>query len=34
VLAADATHLYAHIDGGRIFPTTYMWKRWSKATEP
>jgi glyoxylase-like metal-dependent hydrolase (beta-lactamase superfamily II) len=23
VLAADATHLYAHIDGGRVFPTTY-----------
>ncbi len=23
VLAADATHLYAHIDGGRIFPITY-----------
>jgi glyoxylase-like metal-dependent hydrolase (beta-lactamase superfamily II) len=22
VLAADATHLYAHIDGGRIFPIT------------
>jgi glyoxylase-like metal-dependent hydrolase (beta-lactamase superfamily II) len=23
VLAADATHLYAHIDGGRIFPIAY-----------
>jgi glyoxylase-like metal-dependent hydrolase (beta-lactamase superfamily II) len=23
VLAADATHLYAHIDGGRIFPIVY-----------
>jgi glyoxylase-like metal-dependent hydrolase (beta-lactamase superfamily II) len=23
VLASDATHLYAHIDGGRIFPITY-----------
>jgi len=23
VLAADATHLYAHIDGGRVFPITY-----------
>ena len=23
VLAADATHLYAHIDSGRIFPLTY-----------
>jgi hypothetical protein len=23
VLAADATHLYAHIDGGRVFPLTY-----------
>jgi len=23
VLAADATHLYAHIDQGRIFPITY-----------
>jgi glyoxylase-like metal-dependent hydrolase (beta-lactamase superfamily II) len=23
VLAADATHLYAHIDNGRVFPTTY-----------
>ena len=23
VLAADATHLYAHIDGGRVYPTTY-----------
>ena len=23
VLAADAAHLYAHIDGGRIFPITY-----------
>jgi hypothetical protein len=23
VLAADATHLYAHIDGGRIFSITY-----------
>jgi len=22
VLAADATHLYAHIDGGRVFPIT------------
>jgi hypothetical protein len=21
--AADATHLYAHIDGGRVFPLTY-----------
>jgi glyoxylase-like metal-dependent hydrolase (beta-lactamase superfamily II) len=23
VLAADATHLYAHIEGGRVFPITY-----------
>ena len=23
VLAADATHLYAHLDGGRVFPITY-----------
>jgi len=23
VIASDATHLYAHIDGGRVFPTTY-----------
>src|SRR5579863_2726884 len=23
VLAADATHLYAHMDSGRVFPTTY-----------
>lgn len=23
VLAADATHLYAHIDSGRVFPITY-----------
>ncbi len=23
VLASDATHLYAHIDGGRVFPITY-----------
>jgi glyoxylase-like metal-dependent hydrolase (beta-lactamase superfamily II) len=23
VLAADATHLYAHIDQGRVFPLTY-----------
>ena len=23
VLASDATHLYAHMDSGRIFPTTY-----------
>jgi glyoxylase-like metal-dependent hydrolase (beta-lactamase superfamily II) len=23
VIAADATHLYAHIDGGRVFPTVY-----------
>ena len=23
VLAADATHLYAHIDGGRVFPLVY-----------
>jgi len=23
VLAADATHLYAHINGGRVFPITY-----------
>jgi len=23
VLAADATHLYAHIGGGRVFPLTY-----------
>jgi len=23
VLAADATHLYAHIDGGRVFPIVY-----------
>src|SRR5262249_44188170 len=23
VLAADAAHLYAHIDSGRIFPITY-----------
>jgi glyoxylase-like metal-dependent hydrolase (beta-lactamase superfamily II) len=23
VLAADATHLYAYIDGGRVFPITY-----------
>jgi glyoxylase-like metal-dependent hydrolase (beta-lactamase superfamily II) len=23
VLAADAVHLYAHIEGGRVFPTTY-----------
>jgi hypothetical protein len=23
VLAADATHLYRHMDEGRIFPTTY-----------
>jgi glyoxylase-like metal-dependent hydrolase (beta-lactamase superfamily II) len=23
VLAADASHLYAHIDGGRVFPITY-----------
>jgi glyoxylase-like metal-dependent hydrolase (beta-lactamase superfamily II) len=23
VLAADASHLYAHMDGGRVFPITY-----------
>jgi glyoxylase-like metal-dependent hydrolase (beta-lactamase superfamily II) len=23
VIASDATHLYAHIDGGRVFPTLY-----------
>jgi glyoxylase-like metal-dependent hydrolase (beta-lactamase superfamily II) len=23
VIAADATHLYAHIDGGRVFPVVY-----------
>jgi len=23
VLAADAAHLYAHLDSGRIFPLTY-----------
>ena len=23
ILAADATHLYAHIDGGRVFPIVY-----------
>jgi glyoxylase-like metal-dependent hydrolase (beta-lactamase superfamily II) len=23
VLASDATHLYAHMDGGRVFPITY-----------
>ncbi len=23
VLASDATHLYAHLEGGRVFPTTY-----------
>ena len=23
VLASDATHLYAHFEGGRVFPTTY-----------
>jgi glyoxylase-like metal-dependent hydrolase (beta-lactamase superfamily II) len=23
MLASDATHLYAHIDGGRVFPITY-----------
>jgi len=23
VLAADAAHLYAHLEEGRIFPTTY-----------
>jgi glyoxylase-like metal-dependent hydrolase (beta-lactamase superfamily II) len=23
VLAADASHLYAHIDGGRVFPLVY-----------
>jgi glyoxylase-like metal-dependent hydrolase (beta-lactamase superfamily II) len=23
VLASDATHLYAHVDGGRVFPITY-----------
>jgi len=23
VLASDATHLYAHMDGGRVFPTVY-----------
>ena len=23
VLASDATHLYSHIDGGRVFPITY-----------
>ena len=23
VLASDATHLYAHIEGGRVFPITY-----------
>jgi len=23
MLAADAAHLYAHLDSGRIFPTTY-----------
>jgi glyoxylase-like metal-dependent hydrolase (beta-lactamase superfamily II) len=23
VLAADATHLYTHINGGRVFPLTY-----------
>jgi hypothetical protein len=23
VLASDATHLYAHIDSGRVFPITY-----------
>ena len=23
VLAADASHLYTHIDGGRVFPLTY-----------
>jgi hypothetical protein len=23
VLAADASHLYAHMDGGRVFPLVY-----------
>ena len=23
VIASDATHLYAHIDGGRVFPVVY-----------
>jgi hypothetical protein len=23
VLAADASHLYAHLDGGRVYPLTY-----------
>jgi glyoxylase-like metal-dependent hydrolase (beta-lactamase superfamily II) len=23
MLASDATHLYAHLEGGRVFPTTY-----------
>ena len=23
VIAADATHLYTHIDGGRVFPLVY-----------
>jgi hypothetical protein len=23
VLASDATHLYEHMDSGRVFPTTY-----------
>ena len=23
VLASDATHLYAHVEGGRVFPITY-----------
>jgi hypothetical protein len=23
VLAADASHLYAHMDGGRVYPLTY-----------
>ena len=27
VLAADASHLYAHIDGGRVFPLVYNVER-------
>jgi glyoxylase-like metal-dependent hydrolase (beta-lactamase superfamily II) len=34
VLAADATHLYAHLDDGRVFPITYNVQRWWKATRP
>ena len=32
VLAADASHLYAHIDGGRVFPlSSIMSAKWSRA---